>query len=339
MGKFLKDSFTTLSSDGATMAKVIATFCVVLRHSYKVFKFMNVDSSEILYLNGIYAFGACSVQIFFLLAGFYLTVKDNWNYRNNLKKKFRSLVIPYLGFISIYAVINCVGSLIFPAFFDDFRKFTVFDWLLHFFGIPFLKDPVFYGPLWFVLELFIFNLLSFALVPVVKKIPGFLLIPAMIILYFAPVGYKIWYPTFFVIGMYLGFKKKIPILSNLFLIIAVSVAGFVVPMVFEGELTDKISFLLFTISTLSISEKLVKNEKMKKFAQITIPFSFPVYLMHEYPVTTVARLLAMKHISIPAAVVAFLVLPVFVIFLCVGVSVLWKRISPKSYGLLIGGRY
>ena len=128
MRKFIENSFTTLSSDGATMAKVIATFCVVLRHSYKVFKFMNVDTSEIFYLNGIYAFGACSVHIFFLLAGYYLTVKDNWNYRNNLKKKFRSLVIPYLGFISIYAVINCVGSLIFPAFFDDFRKFTAF-WL------------------------------------------------------------------------------------------------------------------------------------------------------------------------------------------------------------------
>lgn len=74
---------------------------------------MDVKSSEIFYLRGVHAFATCGVPIFFLLAGYYLVYKDDWNYRNNLKKKFKSLVIPYLGFISIYAVINCGGSLVF----------------------------------------------------------------------------------------------------------------------------------------------------------------------------------------------------------------------------------
>lgn len=335
-----RNSFAALSSDGATSAKVIATFCVVLAHSYKLFKFMNVEASEIFYLNGVHAFCISCLPIFFVLAGYYLVLKDNWDYRKNLRKKIKSLVIPYLGFISIYAVISCVGSLVFPAFFDDFRRFTVHDWLMHLFGIPFLRDPIFYGPLWFVRELFIFNVLSFALVPIVKRTPGYLLIPVMIALYFAPIDRKICNSIpFFVIGMYFGFKKKIPIFNSPIQIIVVSIVGFVVPIVFESELALEISILLFAISTLAISEKLIKNERIKRITQMAIPFSFPVYLLHEYPMTTIMRLIALQHISIPYAVAAFIIFPIPVIFLCIGVAVLWKRISPKTYMLLTGGRY
>lgn len=59
-----------------------------------------------------------------------------------------------------------------PGFFDDFRKFTAYDWLMHLFGIPFSTGPGFYGPFWFIRELLIFNILSFALVPAVKKDTG-----------------------------------------------------------------------------------------------------------------------------------------------------------------------
>lgn len=334
-----KSSFTILSSDGATLAKVIATFCVVLVHSYKLFKYMDVKSSEIFLLNGVHAFARSSVPVFFLLAGYYLVFKDNWDYRKNLRKKFRSLVIPYLGFIFIYAVISCVGSLVFPRFFDDFRKFTSYDWLMHFFGIPFLRDPVFYGPLWFVLELIIFNVLSFALVPLVKRTPGWLLIPVMAAIFFAPIDNKISYSiSFFMTGMYFGFKKRIPVLDNTVHIIVVSIVAFMLPIAFEAELALKISILLFSISTLAASEKLVKNERIKRLAHMAIPFSFPVYLLHEYPMTTIMRLLALRRISIPAAVAAYFAAPFLVIFLCICVAVLWRRVSPKTYSLLTGGR-
>jgi len=335
-----KNSFLALSSDGATLAKVIATICVVSLHSYKLFKYVNAQSQEIFYLRGIHAFDVCCLPIFFLLAGYYLTFKDDWDYVKNLRKKFRSLVIPYLGFISIYAVVSCVGSLALPAFFDDFRKFTANDWLMHLFGIPFLKDPTFYGPLWFVRELIIFNLLSFVLVPVVKRIPGYLLIPAMMAIYFMPINRKTCYAiTFFVMGLYFGLKKMIPIIKNAILIMVVSVAGFMIPVVFEGDLANEISILLLSISILSAAEKLIRNDKIKRMAQIAIPFSFPVYLLHEYLMTTITRLLALQHVSMPGAIAIFLVLPIPIIFLCICVAVLWKRISPKTYVMLIGGRY
>ena len=121
----VKKSITTLSSDGATVAKIISTFCVVLVHSFKLFNYMSVEESAIFYLRGIHSFAACGVPVFFFLSGYFMTLKDHWNYHNNLKKKFRSLIIPYCLFIAIYAMISCFGALIVPAFFDDFRKFSI----------------------------------------------------------------------------------------------------------------------------------------------------------------------------------------------------------------------
>jgi len=60
---------SSLSSDGATLAKVIATFSVVLTHSYKLFGYMAVDGSSVLYLRGFHAFASCGVPVFFLLWG------------------------------------------------------------------------------------------------------------------------------------------------------------------------------------------------------------------------------------------------------------------------------
>ena len=133
-----------LSSDGATLAKIIATFSVVFTHSYKLFGYMSVSEDKVFYLRGFHAFAACGVPVFFLLSGYFLVFKGNWDYGKNLKKKFKSLFIPYILFILIYAVISCAGSLVLPGFFDEFRKFTAYDWVMRLFGIPFVIAPRFY---------------------------------------------------------------------------------------------------------------------------------------------------------------------------------------------------
>lgn len=336
----MNKSISTLSSDGATLAKVIATFCVVITHSHKIFSYLGIPDSEVFYIKGFRAFGNSGVPVFFLLAGFFLTVKDNFDYQKNLKKKFRSLVIPYCVFILAYACISCLGALVMPGFFDDFRKFTAYDWLMHVFGIPFSTGPGFYGPFWFIRELLIFNILSFALVPAVKKIPGFLLIPAMIVVYFLPLTNQIRYSIpFFLTGMYFGTKKSIPILNYPIPLIVLFAAAFTVPVVLMGELPRRISIFLMAVSTIMISGKLIERDNIRRFARTAIPYSFPIYAMHEYPMVTTMRLLALKHISLPAAVIAYFTVPFLVIGLCVCMAIVWRRLSPKTYAVCTGGRY
>ena len=203
-----------LSSDGATVAKVMATFCVVLAHSHKLFGYMEVEDA-VYFLRGVKALGYCSVPVFFLLSGYFLIFTGGLNWQKNLGKKTKSLLIPYCIFILVYALISCFGSLVLPGFFDDFREFTAYDWLIRLFGIPFSSSPRFYGPLWFVRELFILNILSFAIVPVVKKTSGYVLFPVAMVVYFLPIPQIIRHSVvFFVVGIYFGFKKRIPIINN-----------------------------------------------------------------------------------------------------------------------------
>lgn len=256
---------TALSSDGATLAKVIATFSVVLTHSYKLFRYMGVEASEVFYLRGFHAFAACGVPVFFLLSGYFLVFKDNWNYSKNLKKKFKSLVIPYCLFILLYAMISMIGSLVLPAYFDDFRTFTAYDWLMHLFGIPFVIAPSFYGPLWFIRELVIFNILSIALVPAVKKIPDSILIPSMVVIYFLPISQLIRYSIpFFIAGMCFGFKKCIPVLNKLMYSLFIMCIGFLVAVLIQGEISWKVSVFLMALSLVSISGKLIEKNSVKK---------------------------------------------------------------------------
>lgn len=329
-----------LSSDGATIAKVLATFSVVLTHSYKLFGYLNIDDQNFFYLRGFHAFAACGVPVFFLLSGYFLTFKDSFDYVKNLKKKVKSLFIPYVLFTVLYAVISCVGSLVLPKFFDDFRQFTAYDWLINLTGIPFVDGPHFYGPLWFLRDLIVFNLLAFILVPIVKKVPNYILIPLMLILYFMPISQFIRYPiVFFVLGMCFGIKKKIPVISNIVVVIMVFLAAFILPIVFYTDWAWKISVLLMFVSIINISGKCAENIKLSEFANKLIPYSFPVYLLHEYPMTSAMKLIALKHLSIGINVAIFLATPFLIIALCILVSYLWKRFLPKVFAVFFGGRY
>ena len=330
---------TALSSDGATLAKIIATFCVVLTHSYKLFKYMEVPDAEVFYLRGFHAFASCGVPVFFLLSGYFLVLKDNWDYWKNLKKKFKSLVVPYVLFILLYALISILGARVLPAFFDNFREFTVQDWLIHLVGIPFVVAPNYYGPLWFLRELFVLNVAAIVLVPAVKKIPGYILIPAMIAVYFMPLSQLIRYSIpLFVIGMKFGFNKRIPILKNSGYVIILFIVAFIVPIAFEGTVAWRISVFLMTASIFLISGKLIEKDRIKRLAYVAMPFSFPIYLLHEYPMTALMRVLAMRHISIAAATAAFFIAPFIIICICIVVIIIWRRLLPKTYALFTGGR-
>ena len=336
----MNKNLSALSSDGATLAKCIATFGIVLTHAHKVFGYLGIGDSQVFYLRGLHAWGTSGVPVFFLLSGYFLTVKGSFDYQLNLKKKLRSLVIPYCAFMLFYALISCVGARVLPSFFDDFTKFSARDWFMHLFGIPFVVGPEFYGPFWFLRELFILNVLAFALVPASKKIPGYILIPAMTILFFLPVRRMLRYSVpFFLTGMYFGNRKSIPILNNPLHLSALALVTLAIPTFIMGNESRHVSIFLATIATLMIAGKLSEREDMRSFGKKAIPFSFPIYAMHEYPMVTTMRLLALRHISVPTAVAAFFIVPLLVIFACVCVTIVWRRLSPKSFMLFTGGRY
>ncbi len=334
-----KSIFSKLSSDGATLAKLIATFSVVLTHSYKLFRYNGLDETKIFYLRGFHAFASCGVPVFFLLSGYFLVLKGNWNWKVNLRKKIKSLMLPYILFILLYAVVSCIGSLFLPKFFDDFRNFTIVDWYDHLIGIPFISGPQFYGPLWFVRDLIILNILSFIIAPIAKKVPGYILLPIMAIVYFLPIPQFVRYSIpFFVAGIYCGTKKKLPVICNRYIIALVFAVGMIISVSISGELSWKVSVLLMAAFILSVSGTIVNNNSVNNISHRLIKYSFPIYLLHEYPMTVLMRILALKHISLSLSVFAFFISPWVIIALCIFVIIVWRRCLPKVFALFVGGR-
>lgn len=331
--------FGSLSSDGATIAKVIATFCVVLVHSDKLFKYMEINTAMSFYLNGFRAIAACGVPVFFLLSGYFLTLKDQWDWKTNMRKKVRSLLVPYCLFILFYAVISFAGSLVFPSFFDNFKELTVTDWFYKLIGIPFVEGPQFYGPLWFIRDLFILNVFAFLLVPLVKKIPAYILMPAMALIFFLPLPDSTRYSIpFFLVGMFFGTKKRLPVLSHPALIIPVFGIAFILPMAIVSVYTMKVAVLLMSVFVVSISQILAKNSTVTGYAKRLIVYSFPTYLLHEYPMTTMMRLIALKGVPFPAPIIIYFVAPFFIVALCLLVGACWRRFLPKTFAVFFGGR-
>ena len=328
-----------MSSQGANMAKLIATVSVIFGHSYTRFHFFGTDYQQ--FVHAVELFVRACVPVFFLLSGFYLMRRDSFSWKKNMKKKLTSLVVPYVLWTLLYAGLEIIGYHIRPGMFDDYTVFTYKDWFNYLIGVPFAEYPRGYVPLWFLRDLIILNFLTLILVPLVKALPGALLIPLMFLLEVLPLPACCRYAVpFFVIGMVLGRKKEVPVFN----VWITSIAGV---LCFVGAFFAKVNncFLdrLLVIPTvfvvISAAEYMVKNQKMSAAVTKLIPFSFITYLTHLYPLALLQKIIISK--IAPGAdddIVLYFVLPFVVFGLCCCFAMLFKRLMPRVYGVLVGSR-
>ena len=328
-----------LSSNGANFAKIIATFCVVLVHSHNIFGYAQIPEDKLSILRGFETIAFSGVPIFFLLSGYFLMLKDNWNWKTNIRKKIRSLLIPYCCFITVYTIINCIGYHIAPNMFDNYKAFSVGDWFERLIGQPFVSAPHFYDPLWFLRDLFILNLMTILIVPIIKKCPENILIPALAIIWFLPIHpYMRQSIVFFILGMSFGNKSKLPLIRSPLLLFFLFGIGFVLPIIVSGDYSMQFALLPMILFILSISEKLIKQPKIVHYSHLLIPFNFPVYLTHGYLLTLIQRIVIMKvHPCFLSVIILYLLLPFVIVALCILLSFIWKKTLPKTYSIFIGG--
>ena len=329
-----------LSSNGSNLAKVIATFCVVLVHSYNLFGYAHIDGNNDYLLRGFRSLAGCGVPIFFLLSGYFMTRKDNWTWKDNLKKRVKSLIIPYCLFILCYTILNCLGYIVIPSVFENFRTFSVKDWFRHLIGYPFWTRPIFYDPCWFLRDLILLNFLTIILFPVVKKTPLYILLPAMLVLWLLPIAqYFRSSFSFFITGMRFGFKKKIPVVCNPFLMVILFTIGFLFPIAVSGDHIMRIAVLAMTYLVLSISEKLISFARFRDYTRVLIPYSFPVYSLHGLLLSLTQRIIVSAYsVNFSLAVFLYFVLPLIIIALCIVFAIFWKKLFPEVYTVFVGGR-
>lgn len=299
-----------------------------------------------------YAVAHCAVPGFFLLSSILLYRKP-FCWKENMRKKLRTLGIPYLlmntFWIAAYFVAQQIPGL--RDFFSNPDK-LIAQWGFREYANAFLgfQKGSFYPflyPLWFVRDLLVLNALASLLGYLIDHFPNICLTAAVAAWLFVPETgiffMDIESICFWVLGGVLVKKgisleegDRIPmalwVLAYAFLVLLVMTVGR--PYRWLARLTFVTGvFFWFRVTALVHSPRWM--DVLGKLSA----FSFGIYLFHEFLLTFIrkaaVKLLPLTPVS---QLLQYLLIPAAVVVLCIAICMVLKKWFPRLYGLLTGGR-
>ena len=342
MEKYLSDKLRVIS--------FILICLVVILHG-QIISLTNSEASLFVqqYISGQIA--RVAVPFFFLISGFLFARNiDNGNlfkwFRNKIKKRISSLLIPYIVWSTVCLGTVMILQLIFPSLLPGER---IIDYNAHQYFEELVENPTIAYQLWFVRDLFIVVLLSPILYFLVKYLREFFIIALFICWCY---WYKIWFVsitsfTFFSIGMYIAIFHKswlifrfkniwwwiFPIIWLTYCYVGVCLqydkSFHYLACVNFGILAIWISYDLFSES---IRSRLIGSE--------IIAFSFFIFILHE-PTMTFLKKIYINTIGVSTtttSLLCYFIFPISTILLCYGFGKIMRIRIPRFYYLLTGGR-
>lgn len=306
----------------------------------------------------------CAVPLFFLFAA-YLQFMKNDRFPVLMKKKAKSLVIPYFLWpvlnLGLYVGIKLTLSKIAPSLFGKpgfvpQMEWTASDWFHAFFGYTTLKDgnwhnfaDLYLGQFWFVRDLFILILLSPLLRLAVHKFP-FCFLLAVSFFYFGDVrpffvaGQALFYYT---LGLYwadydfdlFAFADKIKWKA----ILPIFLLSWLYHWNFGEENSFSYWFMVFAACFvfLKFSAFLVKNEKVFAATKYLAEFSFWLFAIHMPFLLTAVQTLWRKVLPMTntlRCMAEYFCVSILVIVIGTLSGIILKKIFPPLFRLLNGGR-
>lgn len=151
--------------------KALSTIMVVYIHSHNIVNYAGMESRNTV-IQLVSVLTGAGVPAFFLISA-YLMKKSAKPYKENIKKKVKTLLLPYLLWILVYVMLEVVGNKVLPTAFSDVTKWSGVDWIKNLVGIPFVEPPI-YSPLWFVRDLFVLNLIAPVFELIINRIPYYI---------------------------------------------------------------------------------------------------------------------------------------------------------------------
>lgn len=294
----------------------------------------------------------CAVPGFFLASAFLLYRKP-FSWQENMKKKLKTLGLPYLVLNALWIGIFFVAQAL-PFTRDYFSGGgnIIKNWGIREFCDAFLgySDcyPFLY-PLWFLRDLLVLNLLSKILWKLIDKAPNVMLAAALILwltvestgIFFLDIqGLCFWSLGGILVRKNIQLQR-IDKTSLLLLTVGYLLLGIVDMATKELQISILLhrAFLIFGVVYWFAFTKLLTGEKIKPSVLRLSKYSFSVFLFHEFTVTIVRKLAAKVFpISALSQLLQYICLPLLVVGLCILASICLKKWLPKIHCLLIGGR-
>ena len=320
--------------------KIAATLNVVMVHSLNLAGYAEYTQFNFP-LNFFDIIAATGVPVFFAVSGYLLFIKD-FNWLDNMKKKCRTLLVPFLIWNTFWLLFDIIGSLVLPDYFSSVPLTNFPELIKAFFGTPFDDSP-YYVPLWFVRDLFLLNTVA----PLIKKAIDRLPVWAtavMLAACFFLLPYRLWYKfgqsvTFFMLGGLLARKNFSFNFGKYAKITAIICTVLVVASAFLPAL-DRKSFLWrlpLLLAFAAICIVLAFCDFKKAAALLT--FSFPIYVLHG-KILSVVQILYTKLIAQNTLTVTlgYFILPLAVVLICISAAVLLRKLLPLPYRIATGER-
>lgn len=329
------------ASNYLSRLKIIATFLVVLVHSRNLLGYASYTGNApiIKFFN---TFSAAGILIFFAVSG-YLLFRRDFDWAENMKKKCRSLLIPFLFWNTFWLLFELVGMYILPAYFEKRFEDGFLGWFIGFFGIPFYIAPM-YTPLWFIRDLFLLNAVAPVIKWVIDRFPVRVTLGILIVIWFLPWPYKLWYNlcqsvVFFTLGGLIARRKiSFPLnrttkLAAILCCLLIAVAACIPSIGMWSPLLRVLVLLAFT--AISIGAAAFEMPRVTGFMQ----YSFPIYVLHGKPLS-VLQILYTKLVpqSVWTVVGGYFLLPIVIVALCIVAAAVLKRCVPRLYAIVTGAR-
>jgi peptidoglycan/LPS O-acetylase OafA/YrhL len=323
----------------------LLSLLVVFIHSYTFYS--NVENLHWIFQKTISDnISRITVPLFFAISGFFLFLKyeNSWdNYKDLIRKKTRTLVVPYfLWSITTFVLMFLIQS-VYPHLNQELIvEKSVWENIIS----VLLGDNT---VLWFVRILFIMTLLA----PVLKIVVSnkYLYIPVLIVLFaldFTDNGFNFWFLKldsllYFVIGGVISqnsylLEKRINIYLLLALSIVFAAANIYMDWGTNTHVNDVnlferlfiISFSLFVWNCRHI------YKLMDKVPNKYYHYSFTIYMLHAHIIVMVFK--ESLSFLIPNSTIVYILTGFITFTFCLALSIFLEKYTPGVYRIFSGGR-
>ncbi len=335
---------------------VLVLFIHVLPPDLKPVEINFTSMGLYLFLSEMFShnFGRIAVPCFFLFSGYFFFIKmQKWSsrfYITQLKKRMTTLVIPYLLWNMLLLILVYCKAHLFDYF--QIRQHDELTFLQENSLLQLLWLPIDL-PLWYLRDLICMTLLTplFYFLFRYTKVYGLL---ALLMLYLTAwgtniPGFSMTAFLFFGAGAYLGIYKKnmlltrpavklVCLLAAIPLLLAATLYNGIEP---QHEHIIRFFVPLGVYTAINIMNRLVDNDSIRQICIRYAPTVFFIYAIHEFYIKNWLKGIFYRTPlsgSGYGMMTGYILMPFAALFICMGLYYLWKKLSPKSLSILVGGR-
>ena len=298
-----------------------------------------------------------AVPLFFLMSSVLLYAKK-FSWQTNMKKKLKTLVLPYFLWITIYILLYFVGqsiSITSRYFANEGRKvceMTIIDFVGAYTGIG--GHGLFVNALWFIRDLILLNLFAPVIKKLIDKFPYMYLI--LILLLFNVGTIPVFLVmnklsiVFFSLGYYIvKYNLRMNMVDRFSTKRILSLYVILITVEYYFYLTNNSlrlaahSFTVFAgiVLLIKLSGIVINDSEVgvPKELSILATYSFFVYSSHDF-VQTIFKKVSAKILiqSDMIQMVEFFLIPILVCVTCIIIAIVMKKTLPHCYDIMTGSR-